>query len=136
MMLSKVVEYMIGRKKPEETAIPSRSAGKPADRSPAGWRNTIPIGGGFTMARKLNLTGYRWLRSHYADAADLSSRWPKNWTPRDFDYLFAALVLQRHPDVSDVTAIQAVQGALTRLRIHWGLFVRGGLGHDFQESAR
>jgi hypothetical protein len=73
------------------------------------WRNTIMLADDVPMSRKLNLTGYRWLRSHYDSAADLSARWPCKWTPRDFDLLFSALVIQANPGMSDDDALETAR---------------------------
>jgi hypothetical protein len=121
---------MMNGKKPHETAILRRNPGKPADRSSAGWRNTIRLADGATMARKLNLTGYRWLKRQYASTDALLSTWPCKWTPRDFDLLFGALVIQANPGMSDDDAIETVRRT-GHIRIHLGLLLRGGLGHDF-----
>jgi hypothetical protein len=82
------------------------------------------------MARRMNLTGYRWLRSNYLSTAALLSTWPRNFTGRDFELLFAALVVQANPGISDDDAREAIRRT-NRIRIHLALLIRGGMGRDF-----
>lgn len=99
------------------------------------WRDTIRLAGGIPMARRLNPVGFRWLKSNYLSTGALLSTWPRRFSDRDFELFFAALVIQKNPGMSDDEALAAVRGT-RRTRIYLALLLRGGLGHDFEESAR
>jgi hypothetical protein len=81
----------------------------------------------------MNLVGYRWLKSQYPSTAALLSTWRRNFTGRDFELFFAALVVQVNSGISDDDAVDAVR-CTGRIRIHLALLLRGGLGHDFGEG--
>lgn len=94
------------------------------------WRETVRLAGGVKMDRRMNLTGFRWLKSNYLSTAHLLSTWPRDFTPRDFELLFTALTVQANPAISDADAIEAVRRT-GRIRIHLALLLRGGMGHNF-----